>query len=179
MRSQSEKRRRPVEYATIFGGMTELDLSLRRSDDTPPEPFEPLSPEVIERAQAKARSGGPALLFAELAVAFAWIYYGLWCKLFHGCATEDAMLAALPGRWFSYADDWRFGVGGVQVLLAVWVLSRATPRLCALVQAIVVVGLVAATFALAPARLFDPGRLVVENVAFLGLIFLVAGRRAG
>ncbi len=161
--------------------MTDLDLSLRHSDDTPPDGFEPLTPEAIAAARrARERRGGPVLFFAELALAFAWLYNGLWCKLLHGCASDDAMLVALPGRWFSYADDWRLGIGALQVLLAVWVLTRTTPRLCALVQAGLVFGLAAAAFVLAPGiALFDPGRMVVESVVFLALILLVASRRAG
>lgn len=163
--------------------MTELDLQLRKPDDTPPDPFAPLGQPAAEKLpEVESRPGRPpggaALFLAELAVAFLWLYDGLWCKLLRGCASVDAVLAALPAPLFARANGVRLAVGVVEIVLALWVLSRAAPRLAAMVQALVLVGLTLAAFRFAPAYIGDPGRLVAETVVFLALIFLVASRRA-
>ncbi len=155
--------------------MTELDLSLRTDTDTPSEPV-PAAPDVFTKTRPAAAR--PALFLAEMAVALAWLYDGLWCKLLRGCPHVDAVLGGLPSRLFGYADALRYGAGALEALLALWVLSRKVPRLAALAQAAVLVGLSLAAYRLAPAHILDPGRFVVEKLAFLALITLVASRRS-
>jgi hypothetical protein len=156
--------------------MTDLDLNLRTDADSAsvPPPL-PLPKPATVRPLA---SLGAAHVFAELAVAFVWLYYGVWCKLLRGCAEEDAILGALPPWLFRFAAPLRYGIGVLEALLALWVLSRKAPRLAAVVQTATILVLTSGAFAWAPGQIADPGRTIVLNVAFVALVGLVASRTA-
>lgn len=109
-----------------------------------------------------------------LAVAAVWVYEGLWCKLLGREPNQVRVVGAVP-RWGA-----RFGgpflklLGLIEVLLAVWVLSRFAPVLCALAQTALLVALNICGLLFARHLIHDPPGMVVKNCAFLVLAWVSA-----
>jgi SAM-dependent methyltransferase len=114
----------------------------------------------------------------RLAVALVWLYQGLWCKLLGRCPGHRAIVAAVPGLAGRAGTVVLLGLGAVEVGLAVWVLSGWRPRLAALAQTLLLVGMNGGGLLWGRAHIADPGALITQNLAFLTLVWLVAGRAA-
>jgi hypothetical protein len=116
----------------------------------------------------------PPIAVIRCAVAAVWLYEGLWCKLLGREARQVQVVEAVPrlgplvGRYFLK------GLGAVESLLALWVLSGITPGLCALAQTVLLVSLNANGLLWARHIIHDPGGMVVKNASFLLLAWLGA-----
>ena len=112
----------------------------------------------------------------RLAVALVWLYQGLWCKLLGRCPGHRAIVEAVPGLAGRAGTIVLLGLGAVEVGLAVWVLSGWRPRLVAWAQTLLLVGMNGGGLLWGRAHIADPGALITQNLAFLTLVWLVAGR---
>jgi len=115
----------------------------------------------------------------RLAVALVWLYQGLWCKLLGRCPGHQAIVQAVPGLAGRTGAIVLAGLGALEVGLAVWVLSGWRPRLAAAAQTLLLVGMNGGGLLWGQEHLADPGAMITQNLAFLTLAWLVAGRVAG
>jgi uncharacterized membrane protein YphA (DoxX/SURF4 family) len=69
-------------------------------------------------------------------------------------------------------------IGVVEVTVAVWVLSGAAPRVAATVQTVLLILMNVGGLMWARESIQDPGAMIVQNIAFLALVWIVANREA-
>jgi uncharacterized membrane protein YkgB len=112
--------------------------------------------------------------FAAAAVSGVWLYHGLWCKLLGGCPEQADVVAAVP--WFrgKRAKPILFGIGVVETVLAVWVVSGRRPREAACTGTALVAGMNAFGLTFGREHIPAPKTMIVENIAFLALAWLAA-----
>ena len=111
---------------------------------------------------------------ARLAVALVWLYHGLWCKLLGLCPGHQAIVASVPGLGPAAAGAALVALGLLETALAAWVLSGARPVAAAVVQTLLLVAMNAGGLAWGRDHIADPGAMVVQNLALLALVWLVA-----
>lgn len=114
----------------------------------------------------------------RLPLALVWLYQGLWCKLLGRCPGHEAIVQAVPGLTGRAGTIVLLGLGTIEVGLAVWVLSGWRPRLAAMAQTLLLVGMNGGGLLWGREHIADPGAMITQNLAFLTLAWLVAGREA-
>jgi hypothetical protein len=114
--------------------------------------------------------------FARSAVALVWLYQGLWCKLLGSHPGHAAVVKAVPGLVGRSAAGVLAGIGAVEVALAVWVLSGRGRRGAAVAQSGLLVAMNIGGLLWGRAAIPDPGGMVIQNLAFLALIWIVVGQ---
>jgi uncharacterized membrane protein YkgB len=112
--------------------------------------------------------------FAAAAVAGVWLYHGLWCKLLGGCPEQLDVVEAVPWLRGKLAKPVLLGIGAVETVLAVWVVSGRRPRGAAAVGTALVAGMNVGGLAFGRRHIPAPKTMVAENVAFLALAWLAA-----
>jgi hypothetical protein len=114
----------------------------------------------------------PKLIRAS--IALVWLYEGLWCKLLGGLPRHAEVIAATPflGPVTARAALITLGLG--ECGIAAWVLSGQRIRKAALVQTVLLVAMNAGGTIWARRLIPDPGGLIVQNLAFLVLIWIAA-----
>jgi DoxX-like family len=112
----------------------------------------------------------------QAAVAAVWLYEGLWCKLLGGVPSQVAVVEAVPffdrrtAAWLLRA------LGVVECGLAVWVLSGRRPFLAAAAQTALLATMNSGGLLWARGIIPDPPGMIVKNVAFLVLAWVVAAQ---
>ena len=123
-------------------------------------------------------SGTPHRLLTLL-IAAVWIGFGLFCKVLDLVPRHEEIVARILGDAFSVPITRT--IGGLEVVLGLWVASGIRSRLCAIVQ-IVLVGVMNTLEAwLAPDLLLWGPFNAVFAVGLIGLVWLnewVLGERA-
>ncbi len=114
----------------------------------------------------------------RLAVALVWLYQGLWCKLLGRCPGHRAIVQAVPGLAGRAGTAVLLGLGTIETGLAVWVLSGWRPRWAAAAQTLLLVGMNGGGLLWGRGHIADAGAMITQNLAFLTLAWLVAGRAA-
>jgi uncharacterized membrane protein YphA (DoxX/SURF4 family) len=107
-------------------------------------------------------------------IAAVWLYHGLWNKLLAPAGRHAGIVASSPAIVGLSPDTMLAIVGVGEVLLAVWVLSGRCRRLAATVQTLVLVAMNVGGLIWAHDQIADPGGMVVQNFAFLALVWIVA-----
>lgn len=118
----------------------------------------------------------PPAWLIRVAVAAVWLYEGLWCKLLRGQPHEFDVVEAVPYFGPRIGTPFLMTLGAVEVALAAWSLSAATPLPCAAVQTLLLVALNANGLLWARHIIADPAGMVVKNFAFLVLVWVAASR---
>ncbi len=80
--------------------------------------------------------------------AAIWLVSGLFCKVLNLVPRQERIVARILGE--QYADILTKGVGGAEVVMAVWIVSGIMPRVNALTQIVVVGTMNILEFILAP-----------------------------
>jgi hypothetical protein len=112
---------------------------------------------------------------ARIAIALVWLYNGLWCKVLGACPGHAAIVAGLPGLDSATATRLLAAIGLFETALAVWVLSGRWKILGALVQTLLILGMNAGGLLFGREHIADPAAMIVNNLAFLALVWLQAG----
>jgi hypothetical protein len=107
-------------------------------------------------------------LSLNLLVAAVWVVNGLLCKVLGLVPRHQEIVARILGD--SHAESLTLAIGVSEVLVAIWILSRVWPKLCAATQIIVVLTMNTIELILAPDLLLF-GRL--NFVLALGFVVLV------
>jgi len=117
----------------------------------------------------------PAAWLIRAAVAVVWLYEGLWCKLLRGQPHEFAVVAAVPRFGPRYGVRFLLALGGVEVVIAAWVMSARYPLACAAMQTALLLLLNGSGLTWSRHLIPDPAGMVVRNASFLVLVWVAAG----
>lgn len=113
---------------------------------------------------------------ARYAVALVWAYNGIYCKLFLGDTSHLEVFASLPFINPAYAIIPLAMLGVFEAVLAGWVLSGWTPRHAACIQTVLLCAMNAGGLLWARDSIPHPAGMVVQNIAFLVLVWLAASK---
>jgi hypothetical protein len=116
----------------------------------------------------------PPFWLIRVAVAAVWLYEGLWCKLLHGQPHELKVVASVPYLGPRTAALFLQALGAVEVALGIWTLTAVAPLPCAVSQTLLLIALNASGLFWARHIIHDPAGMVVKNVAFLVLVWVMA-----
>jgi hypothetical protein len=108
------------------------------------------------------------------AVALTWLYEGLWCKLWPGRADQRAIVGSVPLLPAGAVTTVLAAIGLVEVAIGLWVLSGRRPVLAAVVQTALIAAFNTGGLLFGADRIAEPGRLVVQDLALIALIWTVA-----
>jgi uncharacterized membrane protein YphA (DoxX/SURF4 family) len=120
----------------------------------------------------------PPAWLVNAAVAGVWIYEGLWCKVFGRSESELQVVRAVPRYGERFGRPFLLVLGGVELLLGLWVLSGRAPGLCAAAQTLLLVTLNANGLMWSRHLIHDPAGMLFKNFAFLVLAWVGAGMAA-
>ena len=107
-------------------------------------------------------------------IALVWLYEGLWCKLLYGVPRHQAVVASVPFIGAGMARLVLVAVGLMECGIAGWVLWGKQLRHAAVVQTVLLVAMNAGGLIWAGRLIPDPGSMIVQNFAFLILIWIAA-----
>jgi hypothetical protein len=120
----------------------------------------------------------PPAWLVNAAVAGVWIYEGLWCKVLGRSESELQVVRAVPRYGERFGRPFLLVLGGVELLLGLWVLSGRAPGLCAAAQTLLLVTLNANGLMWSRHLIHDPAGMLFKNFAFLVLAWVGAGMAA-
>ena len=104
-------------------------------------------------------------------IALVWLVNGVYCKLMNGVPRHEQIVARILGD--AYSEPLTKLIGVLEVLMAVWVLSRLWPRWAALAQIVTVLTMNLMEFTLAPDLLLF-GRLnLLFALFFAAFVYFV------
>lgn len=107
--------------------------------------------------------------FLTFLIAAVWLVNGFVCKVLGFVPRHQEIVGRILGE--SYADVLTLMIGLAECVMAVWVLSKFKPRLCAAVQIVVVLTMNVIEFFLVPDLLLF-GRLnFVIALLFVAVVF--------
>jgi hypothetical protein len=114
------------------------------------------------------------------AVSLTWFYEGLWCKLWPGRADQRAIVGSVPLLPAGAVTTVLAVIGLLEVAIGLWVLSGRQPVLAAAVQTALIAAFNTGGLLFGSDQIAEPGRLVVQDLALIALIWTVAtARRSG
>jgi uncharacterized membrane protein YphA (DoxX/SURF4 family) len=116
----------------------------------------------------------PEAKLIRASIALVWLYEGLWCKLLSGVPRQAEVIAAAPFPGPAAASSALITLGLAECGIAAWVLSGRRMRQAALVQTVLLVAMNAGGTIWARRLIPDPGGMIVQNLAFLVLIWIAA-----
>jgi len=111
-------------------------------------------------------------------VAGVWLTHGLYNKLLGASPRHLAIVQSVPGLAGSTGHGVLVAVGLCEVAIAIWILSRRAPRLCAAIQTVVLLSMNAVELTYARPLLLWPAGLVPVNLLFLTAAWYAADPRA-
>lgn len=120
------------------------------------------------------RSNKPDPKLIRVSIALVWLYEGLWCKLLGGVPHHLAVVTAMPFIGPAAASVVLMALGLAECCIAVWVLTGLRMRAAALAQTILLIAMNAGGSIWAWHLIPDPGGMLVQNFAFLVLIWIAA-----
>lgn len=116
----------------------------------------------------------PGPLLIRTSIALVWLYQGLWCKLLNGSPRHQAVAGAVPFIGPAAARSVLIVLGVAECCIAAWVLSGKQMRYAAIAQTALLIAMNAAGLIWASRFIPDPGSMIVQNFAFLVLIWIAA-----
>jgi uncharacterized membrane protein YphA (DoxX/SURF4 family) len=130
-----------------------------------------------------ARAAGPVPrpdwreTFARAAVALVWLYHGAWNKLLGQSPHQATIIHSVPGLSGLWSHALLIAIGATEVAIALWVLAGKAPRLAAVIQTILLIAMNAGGLLCGGHSIAKPGAMVVQNLAFIALIWLLARQK--
>lgn len=113
----------------------------------------------------------------RLSIASVWFYQGLWCKVLGGVPHQEAVISAVPFLDAVHVRLALITLGLVECGVAVWVLSGKRMHQAANVQTALLVAMNGGGLIWAWHLIPDPVGMVVQNLAFLALIWIASEDR--
>jgi hypothetical protein len=103
-------------------------------------------------------------------IALVWLVNGLFCKLLNLVPRHEIIVARILGDGDSvFATK---TIGALEILMALWVVSRVKSRWCALFQIFIVATMNVIEFILAPDLLLFGRANAMVAVFFIAVVFL-------
>jgi DoxX-like family len=112
----------------------------------------------------------------RLSIAMVWFYQGLWCKVLGGVPRQEA-ISTVPFLGAAQVRVALITLGLVECGLAVWVLSGQRMRQAAIVQTALLAAMNSGGLIWAWHLIPDPGGMIVQNFAFLVLVWIASEDR--
>jgi len=119
----------------------------------------------------------PLQRLVRLSIALVWIYEGLWCKVLGHSANHTAVISAVPFIGARGSHLALIALGLLECGIAAWVLSGKRLREAAIVQTVLLVAMNTGGLIWARHLIPDPPGLILQNFAFLMLIWVAAEDR--
>jgi uncharacterized membrane protein YphA (DoxX/SURF4 family) len=110
----------------------------------------------------------------RLSIALVWLYQGLWCKVLAGAPHHLAIISTVPFLGPAAGRVVLVLLGLVECGLGVWVLTGRQLRNAALVQTLLLAGMNAGGLIWARRLIPDPAGMILQNFAFVLLIWSAA-----
>jgi predicted DCC family thiol-disulfide oxidoreductase YuxK len=107
-------------------------------------------------------------------VSTVWLFHGLYSKLLNGIPRHQLIVARILGQDHAWLATKAIGLG--EIMMAVWMASGITPRRCAAVQTLLLLGMNALELTLARDLLFAPFWMVAANLLLVTAAWIVALR---
>jgi uncharacterized membrane protein YphA (DoxX/SURF4 family) len=123
------------------------------------------------------RDWTPGNKLIRLAIALVRIYQGLWCKVLGGVPRHEAVIAAVPFIGSAAGHSTLIALGLLECGIGLWVLSGRWMRQAAIVQTVLLVAMNAGGLIWATHLIPDPAGMVLQNFAFLLLIWIATKDR--
>jgi DoxX-like family len=86
--------------------------------------------------------------FINYFIAAVWIINGLWCKLANMVPRHEQIVGRILGE--EYAPLLTKTIGILEIFMAVWIITKISSRLCAIVQILIVLAMNIMEFFLVP-----------------------------
>lgn len=115
-------------------------------------------------------------LIPRAAIASVWMYQGLWCKLLDRMPHHREIVGAVPFVSPSRADRALVALGLLECVVGLWVLCGFGPGEAAWVQTFLLVAMNAGGLIWAKRAVPDRVGMLLQNFAFLLLVWIAAGR---
>ena len=113
----------------------------------------------------------------RVSIASVWFYQGFWCKVCGGSPAHVAVISAVPLISSEFARAVLIVLGLGETCIAAWVMSGRYMREAAIVQTVLLIAMNCGGFIWAWRLIPDPIGMVLENFAFLLLIWVSAEDR--
>lgn len=113
----------------------------------------------------------------RISIALVWLYQGLWCKVLGGSAHHLAVVAAVPFIGPAASRVVVMILGLIECALAVWAISGRQLREAAIAQTALLAAMNAGGLIWSWRLLPDPVGMLLENFAFVLLIWIAAEAR--
>jgi uncharacterized membrane protein YkgB len=110
----------------------------------------------------------------RLSIALVWLYQGLWCKVLAGAPHHLAVISAVPFIGPATGRVVLDLLGLIECGIGVWVLTAWQLRRAAIVQTLLLAGMNAAGLVWAWRLIPDPAGMILQNFAFVLLIWTTA-----
>ncbi len=108
---------------------------------------------------------------ANIGAGAVWLHQGLWCKVLSGDSAHQDILASVPGLHGRRARVATTVLGLGETALAALVVTRGDRRWVATLQTALVAAFNAGGLTMGREHVAHPGRLLLRNGAFVGLIW--------
>ncbi|SFF01842.1 DoxX-like family protein [Chitinophaga sp. CF118] len=102
----------------------------------------------------------------NVGISLVWLINGLFCKVLNLVPRHKMIVTRILG------DDYTVAIGILEILMAVWILTRIKSRLCAVTQMLVVAIMNILEFILVPDLLLFGHFNIVVASCFILVIFL-------
>ena len=119
----------------------------------------------------------PDSKLVRLSVALVWLYQGFWCKVCGGSSTHVAVISSVPFIGPDCGQIALIALGLGESCIAVWVLSGRRMQQAAVVQTALLIPMNCAGLIWAWRLIPDPVGMILQNFAFLLLIWVAAEKR--
>ena len=117
----------------------------------------------------------PGLLFPRIAIASVWIYQGFWCKLLGHAPHHQKIVETAPFLGAFRARQALIALGVLECVIAAWVLSGIRAREAATMQILLLFLMNTAGLVWSRRLILDPVGMLLQNIVFLLLAWIVAG----
>ena len=115
------------------------------------------------------------LWLIRVSIALVWLYQGLWCKLLGRAPHHEAVIASVPFLNAAQAHAALLVLGGLECILAIWVLCGRWAFGAAVAQTALLAVMNTGGVLWASTIIPDPVGMLLQNVAFLLLAWIAAG----
>ena len=104
------------------------------------------------------------------AIALVWLINGLFCKLLNFVPRHQMIVSRILGEKYSFAAT--KVIGGMELLMVVWILSGIKSKLCAYTQIAIVATMVTVESILTPDLLLFGYGNIAPALFFLSVVYV-------
>jgi uncharacterized membrane protein YphA (DoxX/SURF4 family) len=119
----------------------------------------------------------PSPKLIRLSIALVWLYQGLWCKVLGGVPRHEAVIETVPFIGSVAGHITLIALGLLECGIGLWVLYGRWIRQAAMVQTVLLVAMNTGGLIWARHVIPDPAGMVLQNFAFLLLIWVATEDR--